>query len=234
MTAAVARNLAEGAQRARRSEKRRKALRNALTGGPVPADMPTTELAGHAARVASRQALAFARAHFDQSLADNVTALAQKMIELGLEGNPQILMTIARTLQPPAKYDSTKVELDIGPIQTLEDIDRARRRLAEAVFSGRVGVEDSGNLARLLDSLAEADLRQRKAELLNDMRTALSDASAGSVTARIGVLTQKAELVLKGGKPGVDVPFIEAEPIKVDDGGGGTVEDDDSAWQQFL
>jgi hypothetical protein len=222
----LAKNRAESPQRAKRSSERRKAVRAVLAGEPVPADMVPAELGAHAARMASRQALTFARACFDQSLGDNAEALAAKMIELGLEGNPAVLLMIARTLQPPAKYDSTRVELDLGPLDTLDDIDRARRRLAEAVFSGKVGVEDSNHLARLLDSLGEAILRREKQALLAGMRDALADATQGAISARISSLTKRSEVILSGLGGGA-TPMIEAEFD------GERVEVDDDTWRRF-
>ena len=50
-----------------------------------------------------------------------------------MQGNPAVLLSIARTLQPPAKWDSTKVSLDIGPLESPDDLDRARRRVAGAL-----------------------------------------------------------------------------------------------------
>lgn len=223
---AVARNLAEGPARAARSHARRKALKSALTGGTAPPEITKAELGAAAARQAGRQALALARSCFDSAVGDNADALAAKLVELGLEGNPAVLLTICRTLQPPAKYDSTKIELDIGPIDNLEDIDRARRRLAEAVFAGRVGVEDGNALARMLDSLADGILRDQKSRLVNDMRAALTDTAKGGASAKVRLLTERAEMVLEGLRKAPEAPLIEAQAEPDDD--------TDESWRTLL
>lgn len=193
-------------------------MRELLAGGSLPPGVTAEEVGGTAARQASRQALALARSCFDSAVGDNATALAAKMIELGLEGNPAVLLTIARTIQPPAKYDSTRIELDIGPIDSVDDIDRARRRLAEAVFAGKVGVEDSAYLARMLDSLSDGILRDQKTRLVNQMREALTDTAKGGTSAKVRLLTQQAELVLEGLRKAPEAPLIEAQAEPDEDG----------------
>lgn len=197
-TAAAERNWSEGAARARASHKRRKALRDIVSGSiPMP-DTVSPDMARSAAREASRSALQLARACFDDILGQNAEALAGKLVELAMDGNTAALLTVARSIVPPARFDSTRVALDVGPLETPDDIDRARRRLAEAVFNGQVGVEDAGHLTKLLDSLSEQQARDQRTSLIADMRDALAASRAGGMSMTISSLTARAELLLQG------------------------------------
>src|SRR5688500_14027146 len=135
MTPAAARNRAEAGKRGMINAKRRRAVRDVLAGGYTPSK---EEVGGAAARVSSRQALDLARASFDSAIGDNAEKLAGRLVELALQGEVSCLLTVARSIVPPAKYDSTKIKLDVGAIETLADVDAARRKAAAAVFAGEV------------------------------------------------------------------------------------------------
>ena len=197
VTAAVAKNLAEGPERARQSQRRRRAVRSLMAGAPVPQDIPPGELGAAAARIASREALAVARAQFDDSLGRNAEAVAAKLVEMALGGNVPAMLVVARTIVPPAKFDNSKINLDVGALETAADLDRARRRLAAATFAGQVGIEDAGHLVRMLDSLSEAAARDEQTKLVADMRLAIQQAATGGITTKIAMLSQRAELVLR-------------------------------------
>jgi hypothetical protein len=225
---ALAKNRAEGPERAKRSDQRRKAVRNALAGyTPSPHEVATT-----AAMQASRAALKVARASFDSAIGASADQIAGRLVELALGGDVNALLAVVRSVVPPARYDSVKIRLDIGALDTLADVDAARRKVAMAVFQEEIGVEDGNNINKMLDSIAEGILRNQKMALLDDMRATLSEATATSVTARITSLTQKAELVLGGLRGGAEVPLVEAaaEPVEHE---VEVEEDGPNGWRQF-
>ena len=162
-----------------------------------------------------------ARACFDDTLGQNAEALAGKLVELAMDGNTAALLTVARSIVPPARFDSTRIKLDVGQLETPDDIDRARRRLAEAVFNGQVGVEDASHLTRLLDSVAEQHLRDERAGLVADMRDALAASRAGGLGMKLSAMTAQAELILRN-LAAPAAPMIEAEL------------DGDDAWRALL
>lgn len=221
---AVARNRAGAPKRGAASRDRDRALRQVLDRAPVPAGHDPRELAATAARQDSRARLAFARSVFDEAIAANAEKLAEEMITRALDGDGVALLTIARTLQLPARYDATRVKLEVGAIENLADVDAARRRVAEAVFAGEVGVEDGGNLAKMLDSIASGIEREQRSALLVDMRTSLAATARSGVSARVAMMTTRAELILNGGTLDGD------EPTMIE----GTAELDADDWRAFL
>ena len=180
------------------SRRRQRAVRDALAGGAVPDDMTAEEFGAAAARHSSRQALQLARACFDNTISASAEQIAAKLVELAMDGSVPALLTVARSVVPPARFDSTMISLDVGRLETPQDVDAARRRLAEAVFSGRVGVEDAAGLSRLLDSIGEGMLRDAQTALLASMRQAVADSTTHSVGDRVAALARRAEAALRG------------------------------------
>lgn len=193
-------------ERGMASRRRQRAVRDALAGGPMPDDMTADEFGAAAARHSSRQALQLARACFDNTISASAEQIAAKLVELAMDGSVPALLTVARSVVPPAKFDETFVDLKIGEIKTAEDIDRARSRLAEGVFNGCIGVESAGNLARLLDNIAEARLRDEQTQLIASMRETLAATAEHGIGGALATLSARAERVLQG----TSVPLIEA------------------------
>lgn len=193
--------------RQRRHRLRRKALTEALaapaaTDGDANADRraPLRGAIDHLKRLDRRHANETARHAFATAIEGSAEAVAQKLVELALGGDVAALTLVARSVLPAARPDDRRVKVDLPPLTTLENVAEARRRVADAVARGEVGLGDGRDLMGLLEGVKASLVETEKREVLAQLRGALTDAQAGGVRARISVLAREAEILVEASR----------------------------------
>jgi hypothetical protein len=154
----------------------------------------------HLRRLDRRHATETARHVFAAAIEDNAHAVAERLIRQALAGDVAALTLVARSVLPAARPDDRRVRLDLPPLTSPENVAQARRRVAEAVARGEVGLGDGRDLMTLLEGLAAALAEAEKRALLTRLRGALAGAEAGGVRTRITLLAQEAEVFVEAAR----------------------------------
>src|SRR3954451_13773441 len=96
-----------------------------------------------------RLALRSARATMADKIEEAAGPIADKMIQLALQGDCAMLVACARTVLPPAK-DERRIKLDIPALTPPGAVAVARQRVAEAVAAGELPLGDATQVMELL------------------------------------------------------------------------------------
>jgi hypothetical protein len=96
-------------------------------------------------------------------------ALAQKAVELALQGNATLLKSFIERLAPERRGRS--IELDLGSISNSADLAAAHIKVLNALSSGKISAEEAVAISKVIDStrvglraheLLEEDARERQ------------------------------------------------------------------------
>lgn len=199
-----------------------------VVAGLADGDVTAGELAAHISREVRRDAVEVTRGFFTSKVAERAEAIAEKMVDVAVEGDTAALICLAKLIMPMPKPTGTKINLGIDRLETDEDVRGAELSVIQAQLNGRITVEEGEALLRSLVMVSAEVTRRQDQEMRRKLQEALLSNQEDGVLARVrGPLTLRAQQVLtlieNGELYAPAVTVIEAE----------VVEAEDADWQDF-